>query len=164
MNCVGKLELIDRPAGLSLAAGAAEFVRFSVKVTSAEAGRVFGAITYHVAGAAVDQRLLPLATITLSPADYMAPTHIEQASVRKKLDEFEWERKQTVNTTADSLAAFIQKIHRRKNAERAGADLSLPFLTRNLTRSPFGEEVLANVNVELDGKKVRGFIRLRTDT
>jgi vesicle coat complex subunit len=143
MNCVGKLELIDRPAGISLSAGAAEFV--------------FGSITYDIAGDAVDQRLLPLATITVSAADHMAPSQIEQASFRKKWDEFEWEKKQPV---------FVEKICRGGRMQiMQEADVTLPFLTTNLySRLFFGEEVLANVNVEPNDKKVTGFIQLRTDS
>jgi hypothetical protein len=166
MNCVGKLELIDRPAGIALQANAAEYVRFSVKVTSAEAGRVFGTITYDVGGGSSDQRLLPLATITVSPADYMAPAQIDQAAFRKKWDEFEWEKKQPVNAPAGTLAEFIGKICSSGKMQMVQeADLTLPFLTTNLySKSFFGEEVLANVNVELEGGHVTGFIRLRTDT
>jgi coatomer subunit beta len=165
LNCVGKLELIDRPAGLNLPAGAAENVKFSVKVTSAEAGRVFGTITYEVNGlTSSDQRILPLAVITVSSADYMQPEGIEPALFRKKWDDFEWEKKLSVSQAAESLEKYVNRICEGSKLKMTmAADMSLGFVTCNLySRSYFGEEVLANLNVEWKDGMVSGFLRLRT--
>jgi coatomer subunit beta len=167
LNCVGKLELIDRPTGLNLPVCAAEYVTFSVKVTSAEAGRIFGTITYEVSGlSSSDQRLLPLAVITVSSADYMQPEYIEPAVFRKKWDDFEWEKKLTVNEAAPSLEAYVKKMCEGSRLKTLfGSDMSLGFVTMNLySRSYFGEEVLANLNVEWKDGMVTGFLRLRTST
>jgi coatomer subunit beta len=167
LNCAGKLELIERPTGVALPAHAAEFVRFSVKVTSAEAGKVFGTITYEVNTiASSDQKLLPLATITVSPASYMRPEKIDSLLFRKKWETLEWEKKIMIGAPAASLEAFLDKVAKgAKMCVIAETDFALPFLTTNLyTKSFFGEEVLANVNVEFADGKVSGFIRLRTDS
>ena len=69
------------------------------------------------------------------------------------------------------IFAFVKKTHADKICEvsklRQIADLEfdLPFLTANLySRSYFGEEVLANVNVEINNGVITGFLRLRTDS
>jgi coatomer subunit beta len=167
LNCAGKLELIDRPAGVTLPAHTAEFVKFSVKVTSAEAGKVFGTITYEVNGlTSSDQHLLPLATITVSPASYMRAEPLDSLVFRRKWEDFEWEKKIQISTSGKSLSEFLNGLCQwGKMKVIVEADMSLPFLTTNLySKSYFGEEVLANVNVELVDGKVTGFVRLRTDT
>jgi vesicle coat complex subunit len=167
LNCDGKLELIERPVGVTLAPQTAELVKFSVKVTSAEAGKLFGTITYEVSGMTSNEKsLLPLATITISPASYMKPEPIESLAFRRKWEILEWEKKTAIETLAVSLEAFLDKITREaKMAIVTETDFTLPFLTTNLySQSFFGEEVLANVNVEFADGKVTGFMRLRTDT
>jgi coatomer subunit beta len=96
----------------------------------------------------------------------MEPKQIDQMTFRKKWDEFEWEKKQTINKAASSLSAFLTSICQGARMKSVmETDLSLPFFTTNLySQSFFGEEVLANVNVELTDGRVTGFIRLRTDS
>ncbi|KAH0791406.1 Coatomer subunit beta [Histomonas meleagridis] len=162
LNCVGRLELIDRPAGLSLGPGCSENVKVSVKVTSAEAGRVFGTISYMVS----EKRILPLAVLTVSTADYMEPIKIDQSEFRVKWEEFEWEKKVPIHSTIQSFKTLIEKIYNvAKLKPITDLEYDLPFLTANLyAKSYFGEEVLANVNVELSNDAINGFLRLRTDS
>ena len=164
LNCVGKLELVDRPAAVNLPSMTSEYVRFSVKVTSAEAGRVFGSITYAVQVDS-DQRILPTAVITVSSSEYLEPAAIDAVEFRQKWEDFEWEKKLPLNQVTDSLGSFVDKICQRAKMQPVqAADYSLPFVTVNLySRSFFGEEVLANINVELKDGVATGFLRLRTE-
>ena len=162
LNCVGKLELIDRPAGFNLQPGKSENVKFSVKVISAEAGRVFGTISYFIG----ERRILPIAVLTVNTAEYMESVTIEPGLFRVKWEEFEWEKKIQIHSTLPTLESFINKITEiSKLKPVTEIDYSLPFLTSNLySCSYFGEEVLANVNVEQKDGYINGFLRLRTDT
>ncbi|OHT10642.1 Adaptin N terminal region family protein [Tritrichomonas foetus] len=167
LNCVGKLELIDRPSPLRLPPDTSENVRFTVKVTSAEDSRIFGTISYDVTSMqGTDQRILPLAVITVSSADYMVPAYIDPTSFRKKWEEFEWERKIQIHCSFPTLTDFVNKICQISKLKLiSDPDPDLPFLTANLySRSFFGEEVLANVNVEMNEGTISGFFRLRTDS
>lgn len=167
LNCVGKLELIDRAAPIKLQPDQSENLHLTVKVTSAEAGKVFGSISYEVESqTGVEQRFLPLAVITVSSADYMEPAKISLTDFRKKWEEFEWEKKTTIHNNYGSFTDFINKIcDVTKLLAISEIDPDLPFLTTNLyTKSFFGEEVLANVNVEMQNGIISGFFRLRTNT
>ena len=165
LNCVGRLELIDRPAPLSLSPNTSETVKFSVKVTSAEAGRVFGSIVYELKDKP-ERQFLPLAVLTVASSDYMEALNIDPLEFRRKWDAFEWEKKIPIHSTNNSLKLFIEKIcNSFKLKVIGGIDDDLPFITSNLySKSYFGEEVLVNINVELKNNNVIGFIRLRTDS
>ena len=167
LNCVGELELIDRPSPIQLPKDASENVKFTVKVTSAKFSRIFGTISYEISNfQTTEQRLLPLAVISVSSSDYMEPASIDISTFRRKWEEFEWERKLQVHSPSPSISEYISKIctHCKLNVI-SEIDTDLPFLTANLySRSFFGEEVLANVNVEYKDGAVSGFIRIRTDS
>lgn len=163
LNCVGKLELIDRAAPLTLKPDQAENLRLTIKVTSAEAGKIFGSISYDISNSSY---YLPLALITVPSSDFMESSTISLTDFRKKWDVFEWEKRTAVHHAYESFNDFISKIAdvSKLNAI-SDIDPELPFLTTNLySKSFFGEEVLANVNVELKDGIITGFIRLRTNT
>ena len=167
LNCVGRLELVDRPAPVNLSPMSSEYVRFSVKVTSAEAGRIFGSIAYEVHQiSGSDQRLLPTAVITVCSSDYLEPAPIDSVEFCQKWEDFEWEKKIPVNNACDTLENFINKLCRYAKLQPVqAADFSLPFVTVNLySKSYFGEEVLANINVEHSDGIATGFLRIRTDS
>lgn len=166
LNCVGKLELIDRPAAINLLSGQSQNIKFTIKVTSAEAGRIFGTVIYEVVSNP-ELKFLPIAVITVPCSDYLDPSaQIDIVNFRKKWDDFEWEKKLTINCAFKSLTAFLNRVCEVSKLRLVTEiDDNLPFLTANLySVSYFGEEVLANVNCEYDDGHVKGFLRLRTDT
>jgi len=165
LNCVGRLELIDRPAPLSLAPGSSESVTFSVKVTSAEAGRVFGSIVYDI-GPSFERRFLPLSVFTVPSSEYMECIKMDLISFRNKWDEFEWEKKIPINCTASSLKEYVERLCKVMKFYNIGEiDEELPFVTTNLySKSFFGEEIVININIEINEGNISGFIRLRADS
>ena len=162
LYCSGKLEIVDKPSSIHVFTPSQhEEFFYSVKVSSAEAGKVFGAFLYQVESITDDQ-LIPLSPITITPQHYMNPVPLDPATYRTKWEAFEWEKKMAIKTSL-SIPDFIDSI------AKVGCmyvmneiDKSASFVTVNLcSTSAFNEETLLNISLENNNGKVEGYMRLR---
>lgn len=167
LTCIGSLEVVDKAPPLAIYPGKYKHLSFAVKVTSAEAGRIYGSVTYDMEGfSANEAKIVPMDVIVIPPANYMEPCSIDPFEFRQKWDGFEWEKKLPVSCPTTSLEAVVTKICKEAKLKPVQEiDYSLPFVTANLySKSYFGEEVLVNVNVEYANGHAIGFLRMRTAT
>ena len=99
---MGDLRLTERPRPLALAPGATSTVRATVKVSSTEAGAVFGSIVFDrpagdrsSSGGGGDDAtgVVVLNDVHVDVMDYIAPASVSDAAFRGMWAEFEWENK-----------------------------------------------------------------------
>ena len=99
---MGDLRLTERPRPLALAPGATAVVRATVKVSSTEAGAVFGSIVFDrpagdrssSAGGGDDATgVVVLNDVHVDVMDYIAPASVSDTAFRGMWAEFEWENK-----------------------------------------------------------------------
>jgi coatomer subunit beta len=161
LSVSGKLEIVDRPALINLASNTSDTVFFSVKVTSAEAGRIYGDIIFEVDDHA-GRQCIPISPISITPQNYMEPLVLDQATYRNKWDSFEWEKKMTIKTKL-AIPEFIDlmcetgRMHMMNEIDKEAS-----FVTVNLcSTSFFDEETLLNVSLENRDGKAEGYMRLR---
>jgi coatomer subunit beta len=157
----GKLEIVDRPTQCSLAPGASEDSFFSVKVTSAEAGRIYGNVVFEV-DEYTGRHCMPLSAITVTPQNYMEAIPLDASVYRNKWEAFEWEKKMTIKTKL-SIPEFIKLMCETGHLYMMNQiDEQASFVTVNLcSTSFFDEETLLNISLENRDGRVEGFMRLR---
>lgn len=166
---LGDLKLVERPQYLTIAAGAKQTLKASIKVSSTETGIIFGNIVYDIAGVAAeaDRNCVILSDIHIDIMDYIQPASCSDAKFRSMWSEFEWENKVAVNTNITTCDEFLSHIVESTNMRCLTPTSSLAgkcgFIAANLyAKSIFGEDALANISIEkqADGK-IGGSIRIR---
>ena len=164
LSVSGMLEIVDRPAVITLAPGVAEELFFSVKVTSAEAGRIYGDVVFDP-DELNQKQCIPLSPIIITPQNYMEPLPLDTVSYRNKWEAFEWEKKMTIKTKR-SIPEFIKLICETGRLYMMNEiDQEASFVTVNLcSTSIFDEETLLNISLENRDGKVEGYMRLRCDS
>ena len=174
---MGDLKLVERPQNYTLAPGASQDVKASIKVSSTETGHVFGSIVYDIIGStgAKKQVMINIHDISIDIMDYIHSATCTDNEFRQMWAEFEWENKVAVNTNISTVETFLSHIMSITNMTCLTpmediTDNKCNFLAANLyARSVFGEDALLNISVEkrLEGDgtpKLVGYMRIRSKT
>eukprot|EP00051_Salpingoeca_urceolata_P007122 m.94409 g.94409 ORF g.94409 m.94409 type:complete len:949 (+) comp15123_c1_seq1:4221-7067(+) len=167
---LGDLKLTEKPSAHTL--GPHDFctIKANVKVSSTETGIIFGNIVYDVSGAAAERNCVVLNDIHIDIMDYITPAFCSETDFRSMWETFEWENKVTVRTSITSLRGYLDHLLSTTNMRCLTPESALSgdcnFLAANLyARSVFGEDVLANLSIEVaDKETVSGHIRIRSKT
>lgn len=175
---LGDLKVVERPSTQSIAPQSFHSVSTTIKVSSADAGVIFGNIVYEGNTAAVNNVVI-LDEIRVDIMDYIKPGHCSETEFRTMWSEFEWENKVNIAvkwpSEAGSLQSFLAFLLKNTNManltagalpEQDDGDYSdeCQFLSANLhARSSFGEDALANLSIEKDSAgKITGHVRIRS--
>mmetsp|Transcript_72456 Transcript_72456/g.172716 ORF Transcript_72456/g.172716 Transcript_72456/m.172716 type:complete len:1009 (+) Transcript_72456:87-3113(+) len=119
LSTQGDLKLVDRPAGVTLAAGAQAMLHASIKVASTETGIIFGYVTYEKRSAA-DKECCVLNELHVDILDYIERAWIGELAFRTMWSEFEWENKININTSITEVGSFLEHIMRNTNMSIVG--------------------------------------------
>lgn len=182
---LGGMKLCERPQTYTLAPHATLAVRTSLKVSATETGVIYGTVLYDAPNS---QRCsFILNDIHVDIMNYIHPGPCSSAEFREKWGIFDWENKIAVSTTKRDLPSFVRYIVKELNMEllepyeveqqeehdpeldqlpTSDEEERCAYVSCNLyAQTAFGEDALANVSVESDGKGVvSGVIRIRSNT
>lgn len=184
---LGDLKVVERPTTQNL--GPRDFlnVQATVKVSSTDAGVIFGNVVYD-GSSSTETHVVILNDIHADIMDYIQPAHCTETQFRTMWTEFEWENKVNINSKAKDLREFLKQLMESTNMTCLTPDASLQgdcqFLSANLyarsvfgksfiplelilrmcTNFPIGEDALANLSIEKEGEDgpITGFVRIRS--
>lgn len=166
---LGDLKLSHKPKPINLAPFAYQTINTSLRVSSTENAVIFGNIVYDKQGTS-DGVVISLNDIKIDVVDYIQPATCSQSDFNKMYLKFEWENKITLRATAhslyDYLLVLLEKTHFHCVTPSVDtfSNPSCPYLSACLyAKSVFGEEVVANVSLEIDHSthSISGHLRLR---
>lgn len=166
---LGDLKLSHKPKPINLAPYAYQTIKTSLRVSSTENAVIFGNIVYDKQGTA-DGVVISLSDIKIDVVDYIQPASCSQADFNKMYLKFEWENKISLRASAHSLYDYLKVLLEKTHFHCVSPsietfdDPKCPYLSACLyAKSIFGEEVVANVSLEMDhsGQCITGHLRLR---
>jgi len=166
----GDLKLVEKPEPCILIAGQTKRLQASIKVSSTEAGVIFGNIVYDTTGASSDQNIVVMESIHMDVRDYIHPAYMSNSKFSDMWAEFEWENKVPVNTDINTAEEYLEHILKITNMKCLTPPSNLSsgsgqFLAANLyAKSIFGEDALINVSIEVVDNLLSGYIRIRSKT
>jgi coatomer subunit beta len=148
---LGDLKLLDRPVSQTLAAHSFLSIQATVKVSSADAGVIFGSIVYDRSGS-IEQEIVILNDIHIDVMDYIKPAICTENQFRSMWTEFEWENKVNINSRESDLTLreYLKKLMERTNMSCLTPEASLKgdcsFLSANLyAKSTFGNHFACHI-------------------
>lgn len=180
---IGDLRLSSRPTSQNVGPQSFHTVQATFKVSSADAGVIFGNVIYegHSAG---DNNIVILNDIHVDIMDYIKPGNYTETEFRNLWSEFEWENNVSISVPGKSLRGFLKYLMKNtkmacltENALGDDKDLDVDekteevpeedcqFLSANLhARSKFGEDALANLSIEYGETTggITGHVRIRS--
>lgn len=166
LSSEGDLKLVDRPQVINLAAGKSERLKASVKVSSTEAGLIFGSLTYEYMREGT--KIIPLNDLHIDSLEYIHPATCTDSEFRTMWSQFKWEH--TVKVAAQgNLRKFAMEIAKRANIKcltpEAILNCSKDFLVGNFyAQTRFGEDALLNISIESTSAGISGSIKVRGET
>lgn len=104
---------------MTLAPGQQTTVMASIKVSSTEAGVIFGYCTYDKTNAS-DKDCISLNELHVDILDYMERAWIGEMAFRMMWSEFEWENKINITTSISEVGAYLGHIMRNTNMTIVG--------------------------------------------
>lgn len=162
----GDLKLVDRPQTVNLAAGKSERLKASVKVSSTEAGLIFGNLTYEYMREGT--KIIPLNDLHIDSLQYLHPATCTDVEFRTMWSKFKGEDQVSI-TAKGNLRKFVLELAKRSNVKCLTPDAILncskDFLVANFyARTHFGEDALLNVSIESTSTGISGCLRVRGET
>lgn len=161
------LKIVERPQTYNIAAYDFVKIHTNIKVSSTEAGVIFGNVAYD-SNSGTHKTVVVLNSIHMDIVDYITPSLTSQQEFRNMWAEFEWENKVAVNTDITEVKDYLNHVIKITNMRCLTPESTLTgdcaFLAANLyARSIFGEDALLNLSVEkLATGKITGYIRIRS--
>lgn len=151
---LGDLKVVERPTTQNL--GPRDFlnVQATVKVSSTDAGVIFGNVVYD-GSSSTETHVVILNDIHADIMDYIQPASCTETQFRTMWTEFEWENKVNINSKAKDLREFLKQLMESTNMTCLTPDASLQgdcqFLSANLyARSVFGKNFpVSHSNLEV---------------
>lgn len=170
LAAVGDLKIVDRPQSHTIGPRDMLKLTSNVKVSSTEAGYIFGTLIYTRSGGHTQGNVVHLSEIHMDIMDYIRPAFVPGIKFRQMWADFEWENKVVVSTNLRNLQEYIVHIARVTNMRILTPIQALSgsanFLAANMhAKSVFGEDALVNVSIENkpDGS-IHGHVRIRAKT
>eukprot|EP01059_Diplonema_ambulator_P019990 TRINITY_DN33674_c0_g1_i1.p1 TRINITY_DN33674_c0_g1~~TRINITY_DN33674_c0_g1_i1.p1 ORF type:complete len:942 (+),score=446.04 TRINITY_DN33674_c0_g1_i1:40-2865(+) len=168
LGTVGDLRLCERPLSYTVAPGEEVVIKANMKVSSTEAGVIFGNIVYDSTRPGADQTVIVLNDLHMDIIDYVHPASCNALAFRTMWQDFEWENRLIVATEIKSLREYLDHILKHTNMRCQAMSTSLAgeadFLSANLlAKSSFGEPVVANISVSKTATgNIEGYVRIRS--
>ncbi|KAJ9461186.1 Coatomer subunit beta-2 [Diplonema papillatum] len=164
---VENLKLCERPQTYTVAPGEEVTIKANMKVSSTEAGDIFGNIVYDYSRPGSDQAVIVLNDLHIDIIDYIHPASCNSNQFRNMWQDFEWENPLTVQTELKSLKEYLDRIVKLTNMRCQSSSTSLAgdadFLSANLyAKSSFGEPVVANISISTTPTGIEGYVRVRS--
>ena len=161
----GELKLVEKPQTVNLAPFQSVNLKASAKVSSTEAGVIFGSLTYDTQRGG-NVNVITLNEIVIDTIEYIYPATCTDAVFRKMWQEFKFETSVSINSKPKDLIEFVKEIANKSNMQVLTPDgilkCSENFLVCNLyAKSKFNEDALMNVSVEKNDEGINGNIRIR---
>lgn len=119
LSTQGDLKMVDRPAAVTLAPGQQMTVSASIKVSSTEAGVIFGYVSYEKKSAS-DKECCVLNELHVDILDYIERAWIGELAFRTMWSEFEWENKINIATSITEVGEYLGHIMRNTNMSIVG--------------------------------------------
>eukprot|EP01138_Halocafeteria_seosinensis_P015246 gb/GECG01015561.1/.p1 GENE.gb/GECG01015561.1/~~gb/GECG01015561.1/.p1 ORF type:complete len:1031 (+),score=153.84 gb/GECG01015561.1/:1-3093(+) len=170
LAAVGDLKIVDRPQSHTIAPRDVLKLSSNIKVSSTEAGYIFGTLVYTRSGGHAQGNVVHLSEIHMDIMDYIRPAYVPGIKFRQMWADFEWENKVVVNTSLRNLQEYVVHIARVTNMRILTPIQALSgsanFLAANMhARSVFGEDALVNVSIENTAEGgIHGHVRIRAKT
>lgn len=164
----GDLKLVDKPLPMNLAPDKSAQIKASVKVSSSEAGCIFGNMTYDLSRGG-NFKVVTLNEITIDAIEYIHPATCSESNFRQLWQEFKWESPVSISNSRPNLLEYAQKIAKHSNMSILTPEsvmlCSEKFLVCNLYgQSRFSEDALMNISLERTEYGLTGNIRVRAKT
>jgi len=164
LSCQGDIKIVEKPQSCNIGAAKSITLKGTVKVSSTQAGSIFGNITYDVHRAGM--KVLSLNEINIDPIEYIVPESCTDSEFRKLWQELKWESQVPVKHNKADLKNFVnylaQQAHMQIVTPESVMNCSSQFLVCNLyAKSRFAEDALINVSVELGPGGLCGTTRIR---
>ncbi|KAL7716641.1 Coatomer subunit beta [Entamoeba marina] len=161
------LTVSNTPQPLTLGAGEFAHMNFNVAVQGTSSGVIAGYVNYDVVGKAVttgsSDAHMVLNNIAVEALDCIKPSMIESDDFQKKWSYYEYENRIVVETAMTDLSAFVDAISEDAHLFLFSDDIG--FLSANLyATTVFGDDVLANISIELSEGKIVGCVRIRAES
>lgn len=177
---IGDIRVSSKPSSQNIGPQSFHTLQASFKVSSADAGVIFGNVIYG-GSTAGDNNIVILNDIHVDIMDYIKPGNYTETEFRLLWSEFEWENNVSISVPGNSLRGFLKYLLTNANFacltpsalsrsdssdENANEDDDdCQFLSANLhARSKFGEDALANLSIEINEatNRITGHVRIRS--
>lgn len=158
----GNLKIIDRPSPINVGPGQTAYLKAGAKVSSTDAGVIFGNATYDRA-AGGNIKVIQLTEMNIDVLEYIQPASCTENEFRDMWSQYSWESKIAVVTELKTLQDYANLIIKKSNMKCVTPESDEMFLTSNLyAKSRFGEDAMANISIEYSTEgKVVGTVRIR---
>lgn len=167
LTTVGDLKLNSKPPTINLAPYGFQSLTVSLKISSTDNAVIHGNIVYDQKGKS-DCGIIALSDVRIDVVDYIQPAHCSMDEFRKMYLKFEWENKISIKAFAPDIKTFMEFLLKKsKFACLTPLDkvkLENSFFSACLySKTVFGEDVVANISLEISPKKaITGHLRLRS--
>jgi len=161
----GDLKLVDRPQPCNLAAGQSKQLKATLKVSSSDAGVIFGNLTYDNTAGGLGC-MLTLNEVPIDVSEYITPQPCEDMEFRRIWGSLNWESVVDFSYHIHSVPQLLEKVAMCTNMRcvtpQSILDCCDSFIVCNFyARSRFGEDNLMNLSAEIRGGTAAGQIRIR---
>ena len=164
----GELKLVEKPQSANIGPMQMVNLRAVVKVSSTQAGIIFGNLTYDTQRGG-NVKIIPLNEIVIDSIEYICPAACTEAAFRKMWQEFKWENPVVISSPLHDLMELVRRISAKANMQILTPEsvmrCSDNFLVCNLyAKSRFNEDALMNISIETSPAGIVGNIRIRAKT
>jgi len=161
----GDLKLVERPQPCNLAVGQNKLLKATLKVSSSDAGVIFGNLTYDNTAGGLGC-MLTLNEVPIDVSEYITPQHCGDTDFRRLWGGLNWESVVDFTFRVQSVAQLLDLVASRTNMQCVTAQSVLEscdsFVVCNFyARSRFGEDNLMNLSAEFCEGVAAGQVRIR---
>jgi coatomer subunit beta len=161
----GDLKLVDRPQPCNIGVGQSKLLKATLKVSSSDAGVIFGNLTYDNTAGGLGC-MLTLNEVPIDVSEYISPHPCEDTDFRRLWGSLNWESVVDFTFQVNSVAQLLELLASRTNMQSVTAQSVLDscdsFVVCNFyARSRFGEDNLMNVSAEIREGIATGQVRIR---
>jgi len=165
LSSQGDLKIVEKPLPINLAPEKSANIKSSVKVSSSEAGIIFGNLTYDLSRGG-NVSVITLNEISIDAIEYIHAATCAESHFRQLWQDFKFESAIPVTSQKGSLLDYVQKLSKLSNMSILTPEsvmlCSEFFLVCNLYgQSRFNEDALMNISLEKTEAGLSGNIRIR---
>ena len=161
----GDLKLVDRPQPCNIAKGQSRVLKATLKVSSSDAGVIFGNLTYDNTAGGLGC-ILTLNEVPIDVSEYITPQSCSDSDFRRLWSVLNWESIVDFSLRVSSIGQLLDLVAGRTNMQCVTPQNVLEgcdsFVVCNFyARSRFGEDNLMNLSAELQSGLATGQVRIR---